>query len=396
MRNASTCAASMRERGKTSSFRIDGVPINESGNLHGNGLADLGFIIPELVTALRVVEGPFDPRQGNYAVAGSADYRDGLDERGLTGKFTLGSFGTERALLLWGPPGESVGHLRRRRDLPNRRFRTKPRRQKRARDGTVRGPPRFGRAAFRLSGTGYGTEYHSAGLLRDDDVARGRKGFYDTYDTRQGGSGSRFQLAADIESRSGATTFAQEFFLIRRGMRVRENFTGFLLDTQEAIQTPHGQRGDLFDLRRERDHATAARGFARTTFGAFGKQHELELGYFARGDDVAAFRQRIETRNGCSLPYRHGSRVAPRRPRALRGCRRSDRCRRLTLKGGVRADWFLYDVFDRCAVQDVSRPSPENPPGDASCLDQQRFGGHREPEQRSSTAGTKFLPRATP
>ena len=47
------------------------MPINESGNLHGNGYADTHFIIPELVQSLRVVEGPFDPRQGNYAVAGS-------------------------------------------------------------------------------------------------------------------------------------------------------------------------------------------------------------------------------------------------------------------------------------------------------------------------------------
>src|SRR5262249_50357230 len=36
-----------------------------------------------------------------------------------------------------------------------------------------------------------------------------------------------------------------------------------------------------------------------------------------------------------------------------------------------------------------------NPPGDASCLDQQRFGVHREPNQRSTTASTAILPRAS-
>ncbi len=55
-----------------------GVPVNEAGNLHGNGYADLHFILPELVESLRVVEGPFDPRQGNFAVAGSAAYELGL------------------------------------------------------------------------------------------------------------------------------------------------------------------------------------------------------------------------------------------------------------------------------------------------------------------------------
>ena len=35
---------------------------------------------------------------------------------------------------------------------------------------------------------------------------------------------------------------------VNRGLRLRENFTGFLLDTQSATQSLHGQRGDLLDL----------------------------------------------------------------------------------------------------------------------------------------------------
>ena len=84
--------------GQDIEFTVGGVPINESGNLHGNGYADTHFIIPELVQSLRVVEGPFDPRQGNYAVAGSADYELGLAQRGLTAKLHRGSFGTQRVL----------------------------------------------------------------------------------------------------------------------------------------------------------------------------------------------------------------------------------------------------------------------------------------------------------
>ena len=49
--------------GQDIELTVDGVPINDSGNLHGNGFADLGFIIPELVENLRVLEGPLDPRR---------------------------------------------------------------------------------------------------------------------------------------------------------------------------------------------------------------------------------------------------------------------------------------------------------------------------------------------
>ena len=76
--------------GQDLEFSVDGVPINDVGNLHGNGYADTHFIIPELVRSLHVVEGPFAPSQGNFAVAGSADYELGLEERGLTARYTAG------------------------------------------------------------------------------------------------------------------------------------------------------------------------------------------------------------------------------------------------------------------------------------------------------------------
>ena len=89
--------------GQDLEFTVDGVPINDAGNLHGNGYADTHFIIPELIHSLRVLEGPYAPQQGNFAVAGSADYQLGLDRRGLTTEYTTGNFGTQRLLLLWGP-----------------------------------------------------------------------------------------------------------------------------------------------------------------------------------------------------------------------------------------------------------------------------------------------------
>src|SRR6185295_16524046 len=81
---------------------------------------------------------------------------------------------------------------------------------------------------FRVSGAAYANAYHSAGLVRAADVESGRLGFYDTYDPLQGGDGSRFQVATDIESKAGDFLLYQQLFAIRRNMRLRENFTGYL------------------------------------------------------------------------------------------------------------------------------------------------------------------------
>lgn len=375
--------------GQDVELSVGGVPINESGNFHGSGFADTGFLIPELVHGLRILEGPFDVRQGNYAVAGSADYETRLDQRGLTTKYTVGSYGTQRALALYAP-GEDATYAG--AELYKTDGFGQNRDLKRGRAMAQYEGALGEHGSYRLSAAAYGVEYHSAGLLRQDDVDAGRIGFFDTYDPRQGGSGSRYHLSADLETKSGIFHFAQKVFVIRRGMRLRENLTGFLLDTQEPIQSLHDQRGDLLDL--QVDEVTyGARGFAHTSLSAFGQKQDFEVGYYARGDDVQSQRQRIDA---SGIPYKTdvdlGSQLGDIGMygevtlRPLPG---------VNLKGGARSDLFFYDVLDRCAVQSVSRPAPDNPPGDASCLDQQRFGVHREPSQRSSTASSSLMPRAT-
>jgi iron complex outermembrane recepter protein len=376
--------------GQDIELSVGGVPINESGNFHGNGFADTGFLIPELITGLRVLEGPFDPRQGNYAVAGSADYETGLERPGLTAKYTLGMYQSHRALLLFSPaesPATYAGA-----DIYQSDGFGQNRAIKRARAlGQYQGQLSGG-GSFRVSAAAYGVDYQNAGVLREDDVASGRVDFFDTYDTRQGGSGSRYHLSADLDQKRGNVTFGQQVFVIRRGLRLRENHTGFLLDSQEAIQSLHGQRGDLLDLRVD-ETSYGARGFARTSVRAFEQRHDLELGYFARGDDVENHRQRIDS---AGVPYKTDvDQAATLGDLGLYAELTARPVRGLTLKAGARGDLFLFDVLDRCAVQSVSRPSTSDPPGDASCLDQQRFGVHREPSQRSSTASSKLMPRAT-
>jgi hypothetical protein len=230
-------------------------------------------------------------------------------------------------------------------------------------------------------------------VIREDDYRAGRKGFYDTYDTGQGGDSSRFSLAGDVETRSGDTIFKQQAFAIVRGMRLRENFTGFLLDVQTPVQNPHSQRGDLLDLDMN-ELTLGARGFARWHSTALGNKQEVELGYYARGDMVDGTQMRVEAATG--HPYRKEIDLTSKlgdvglytdlnlRPASV-----------LTLRGGLRGDLLTYDVLNNCAVQSVAHPSPANPPGDASCLSQQDFGAYREPTQRISTASFALMPRGS-
>src|SRR6187402_3303753 len=380
--------------GQDIEFSLGGVPINESDNLHGNGYADTHFIIPELVSSLRVVEGPFDPRQGNYAVAGSANYELGLAERGFTAKYTAGSFGTQRLLLLWGPAGESRGTLAGAEVFKTDGFGQNRDSQRATAMGQYEG--RLGaEGSYRVLASAYATHYHAAGMIRQDDYQRGRIGFYDSYAASsfaqqaipEGGDSARYSLSADLDSRAADTTLSQQMFLTYRSLRILENFTGFLLDVQEPLQKAHGQRGDMIDLS-VKEATIGARGSARWHGRAFNEPQHIELGYFARGDFTTGTQQRLAAATG--HPYQADTHLdATLGDIGLYADADLKPVHWLTLRGGVRSDLFSYDVVDHCAVRDVDELSASSPPIDQGCGE----GNHGK--QRASTSSIAVLPRAS-
>jgi TonB family protein len=386
--------------GQDLEFSVGGIPINESGNLHGNGYADTHFIIPELVESLRVVEGPFDPHQGNYAVAGSANYVLGLERRGLTAKYMGGSWNTHRLVLTWGPAQESRHTLAGAEIASTDGFGQNRDAVRASAMGQYEG--RLGRrGSYRVFAQGYSTHYHSAGVLREDDFRARRIGFYDSYDVSsfarqqvpQGGDSARYSLGLDLETRAENALLSQQVFLIKRTMRLVENFTGFLLDVQTPLQSSHGQRGDTLDLNVD-ETTIGARGAARFAGKTAGLRQELELGYFARGDWTNGTQERLEAANG--VPYKTENDIDAQlgdlglfvdtslRPLSW-----------LNFRGGIRGDLFTFNVRDNCAAHEAAHLPRTNPPVDESCLTIQDFGRPREPDARASTASVALLPRGS-
>lgn len=82
---------------------VDGVPVNMPSHGHGQGFADLHFLIPELVSTLSAQKGPYSARYGDFATAAAVDLRlyDHLHESSVT--YQMGSFGVFRGLFMVAP-----------------------------------------------------------------------------------------------------------------------------------------------------------------------------------------------------------------------------------------------------------------------------------------------------
>ena len=87
---------------------IDGLPVNLRSHAHGQGYADLHFLIPETVKAVDVLKGPYFPEYGDFDTAGAVTFltRDFVEEN--TVEIAGGSFNTQRYLALLSPTRDLV------------------------------------------------------------------------------------------------------------------------------------------------------------------------------------------------------------------------------------------------------------------------------------------------
>jgi len=238
------------EHGQDIEFRVGGLPINMPSHIHGQGYSDLGFLIGDTVRELRVTEGVYDPRQGDFAVAGSLDLALGVveGERGVRVRSGYGKWNTFKQLVLWAPPEaeeETFGAFQ--------YMGTEGFGQNRAgQSGSGVFQHRFGSGdlTFRAIGILHSARSDSAGVVRGDDVAAGRVCFLCAYPhptaEAQNALANRFLAGffADYIGEDGANG-ELGFWLGYDNFRSQSNFTGFLEESRELERV--GGRGDLIE-----------------------------------------------------------------------------------------------------------------------------------------------------
>lgn len=320
-----------------------GAPVNDVSNIHGQGYADLHFLIPEVVRQIRSTPGNYDPRQGDFAVAGSLDFSFGYAEPGVTAKASFGSFGAMRYLMAYHP-----------KEAPDTTF------------GAVEvyktdgfGPSRAARRGSAIAQTsydfgagitgralvaGYAGRFDTAGVLRLEDIESGAVDRFATYDPKQGGYSSRAQLVLELKnteppSEQRPSSWSLSPYVVLRNLELRNNFTGYLTSPEgDSIQ----QRNDATTL-----GATAS---YRRTLRLFSRRDALEAGVSLRSDSIEQSQHRLSLRNDRITDDEQSPGIEAK-VSALDVAGYLDATlhlmRRVTLRGGLRVDSLSYVTEDR-------------------------------------------------
>ncbi len=238
------------DHGQDIEFRVGGVPINLPSHIHGQGYADLSFLIADVVDKLEVSEGVYDPRQGDFAVAGSIDVGLGVDleERGVVLRSSYGSFRTFRQLVLWAPESAEKETFGAAQYLQSDGFGQ----NRGGRSGSVLFQSRFGEGelSYRVLAIGYTARFNHAGVLRQDDIDAGRvchECVYPYPTARAQNAQSQRIIAGAFADYAGSDgDFGQlGIWLGLDHWRLQGNFTGFI-ERSRTLEQVAG-RGDLIE-----------------------------------------------------------------------------------------------------------------------------------------------------
>jgi iron complex outermembrane recepter protein len=342
---------------------VGGIPINEVSNIHGQGYADLHFIMPEVIRDVTSTPGAYDPRQGDFGVAGTVRMRLGYAEPGATIKGAVGSFGSKRLFLAHHPKDESEETFAAFEEYSTDGF--GPNRAARRGSLIAQGVHDFGDGlTLRILGSTSTGRFDSAGVVPAADVESGRIDRFAVLDPKQGGYSTRHQLLTELHKDDEGSRWTIAPFVVYRDLHLRQNFTGYFIDTQRGGKN----RLDSDNTQQLNESITAGvTASYKKSLDWLSSRDSLELGVYGRHDIIEQSQRRLSDVN--DLPTEtvvdasvRGTNVAGYTDLALHPMPR------LAVRGGFRVDALSY------AAQDRVLASGETVPGQARAAQGAHFG----------------------
>ncbi|MCF6332111.1 MAG: TonB-dependent receptor [Draconibacterium sp.] len=265
------------DHGTDVSINVDGMPVNMVTHAHGQGYADLHFLISETVDEMEVNKGPYLANMGDFYTAGAVNFKtkDILESNLI--KIEAGQFNTQKYTLMFQPDNggiEQNGYIAM---------------QYHRSDGPFISPENFermnifGKYFFQLtqnskltfSAGGFSTGWNASGQIPDRAVKQGIISRFGGLDNLEGGVTNRKNMIVNYKFLSSSgSEFEVNSYFTQYNFKLYSNFTYFLLDSVN---------GDMIE---QNEHRTmqginANYKFASSWFG-FRQLNKIGGGY--RGD----------------------------------------------------------------------------------------------------------------
>ena len=254
---------------------VDDMPINLATNAHGQGYADLNWLMPETVNSLDIRKGPYFADVGDFATAGSLfiNLRDSVDKKIV--EATVGSFDYARVFTMGSTTlgGRSLLYAGE-ANYYNGPWTVPDDMQKFS--GLLRYSQGTATDGLSVSAMAYSNTWNTTEQNALRAIQSGMIGLYGEIDPTDGGDTSRYSLSARMAQSDADGSWKANAYLVKYELDLYNDFTWFLTDPVN---------GDQFHQHDNRVYGGA--GASRTIDGTlFGRPTETVFGFQSRYDDI--------------------------------------------------------------------------------------------------------------
>lgn len=242
---------------------VDGLPVNMVSHAHGQGYADLHFVIPELIEKVNFSKGPYYSDKGNLATAGYVAFKtkNYLEKnffkleggqyntvRAITGINLLpkGSSEKKQSLYIAGEGSFTKGYF----DSPQNFSRF---------NGMIKYHGKTGdNSTLTALLSGLTSKWNASGQIPDRAVADGTIGFFGAIDDNEGGNTNRYNASAELmHNLSNGAVLKNQLFYSRYLFELYSNFTFFKEDPVNGDQIRQKEKRNIlgYNLSYQRDNS---------------------------------------------------------------------------------------------------------------------------------------------
>ena len=263
------------DHGTDLAIKVDGMPVNMPTHGHGQGYADINFLIPELIQSVNVRKGPYFADVGDFGSAGALaiDYVNKLPKN--IAEMTFGSFGYQRGVAA-GSTAVGAGTLLAAIEASKYNGPWDVPDNVRKLNGVMRYSQGTVTDGFSLTAMAYSNGWNSTDQVAQRAIDQGIIGRFGTLDPTDGGTSSRFSLSSNWAQSSEYGQSKVSAYVVRSDLQLFNNFT-YLLDNPV--------NGDQFN---QLDRRTLGGFDARHAFDwrFGGLETQTRVGVQSRYDDI--------------------------------------------------------------------------------------------------------------
>lgn len=242
------------DHGTDIAISVDGMPVNMVSHAHGQGYADLHFVIPETVEKIDFGKGTYYADKGDFATAGYVDFQtiEKLNKSSIS--VEAGQFNTLRTVGLFdllGKQKKQSAYIATEYILTN---------------GPFDSPQNFNRvnllgkysailddnSKFSISASRFASKWDASGQIPQRLVDNGTISRFGAVDDTEGGTTARTNINATISKPIDENTFLKaNVFYSNYQFELYSNFTFFLEDPINGDQIKQKESRDIYGMNAE-------------------------------------------------------------------------------------------------------------------------------------------------